>query len=391
MMEGVEVDIAIKNGRVLIFSTNDSDISQIAEVINERMPGTQFLKAKNIDDYQALLNNDEIDVAIVDYRLVAPKVIELVQSAKVKEYSPSLVLIESEANPGFISELYEAGVEKCFMEHENYRAEIAHVVRGIMWIRKLQEENTRLIARLTEANILLEEKNRRLDEFSATVAHDIRGPLGGVVMKLDFLLDRYRNEISEQFASVLQRALSSSQRLTEIVQAMYEFAKLGSKAATMGPVVIGPLIEEVIKDMNFDEMHDINFIIGDLPTIWGNDQLLRRVFINLIGNAVKYNDKAETVINIQCTGFVKRSIARFAEIIIQDNGPGIEQDELKDVFRFFGRGSAGRRDSDGLGVGLTVVQRIIELHFGSIRVESQIGHGTTFTLSLPTEKIDFIK
>lgn len=390
-MEGGLPEIEPRTGYVLIFSTNDDDVQIIADVIDERMPGTQFVRVRGIDEFHGVLNEREIDVAVVDHRLVEQDAIEIVQSAKLKEYAPSLVFFGGRCDPGYVSRLYEAGCQKYFPEQEEYSAEMAHVVRSIMWLRRLQEENTRLISRLTEANILLEEKNRRLDEFSATVAHDIRGPLGGVVMKLDFLLDRYRGEINEQFASVLDRALASSQRLTEIVQAMYEFAKLGSHAARMGVVPLGKIVEEVIGDMNFDEAQDISFVIGDLPAVWGNDQLLRRVFINLIGNAVKYNDKAETIISIQCGNSFERSISRFVEITVQDNGPGIDEKDLKDIFRFFSRGTAGKKDSEGLGVGLTVVQRIMELHFGTISVTSEEGSGTTFTLTLPVEKIDFIK
>ena len=390
-MEGGLPEIEPRTGYVLIFSTSDDDVQTIADVIDERMPGTQFVRVRGIDEFHGVLNEREIDVAVVDHRLVEQDAIEIVQSAKLKEYAPSLVFFGGRCDPGYVSRLYEAGCQKYFPEQEEYSAEMAHVVRSIMWLRRLQEENTRLISRLTEANILLEEKNRRLDEFSATVAHDIRGPLGGVVMKLDFLLDRYRGEINEQFASVLDRALASSQRLTEIVQAMYEFAKLGSHAARMGVVPLGKIVEEVIGDMNFDEAQDISFVIGDLPAVWGNDQLLRRVFINLIGNAVKYNDKAETIISIQCGNSFERSISRFVEITVQDNGPGIDEKDLKDIFRFFSRGTAGKKDSEGLGVGLTVVQRIMELHFGTISVTSEEGSGTTFTLTLPVEKIDFIK
>lgn len=390
-MEGGVPEIARRVGRILILSEQDADVNRIAEAVSDRMPETEIVRCRTVDELHSLLNSNEIDVAVVDHRLVYPKAIELVQAAKVKDHAPSVVFISGTPDPVYVSRLYEAGCHKYFLEHEEYSAEMAHVIRGIMWVRKLQEENTRLISKLTEANILLEEKNRRLDEFSATVAHDIRGPLGGVVMKLDFALERYKGEINEQFASVLSRALQSSQRLTEIVQAMYEFAKLGSKAAKMGPVPLGQLVEEVIKDMNFDEAKDISFVIGELPVVWGNDQLLRRVFINLFGNSVKYNDKTETIIAIQPEGKVQKSISNYVQISVQDNGPGIDEKELKDIFRFFSRGAAGRKDNEGLGVGLTVVQRIMELHFGTIEVSSPPGHGARFVMNLPTEKIDFIK
>ena len=390
-MEGEAPEIPPHYGQVLILSTSDDEVARIASLIDSRMPGTLYHRAVSLEQFHQILNEAPIDVAVIDHHAVGAKALEVVQTAKVKESTPGVVFFGGSDDSRYISNLYEAGCQKYFLEQEEYGSEMAHVVRSILRLRKLQEENTRLISKLTEANVLLEEKNRRLDEFSATVAHDIRGPLGGVVMKLDYVLDRYKDEINEQFAAVLHRALSSSQRLTDIVQAMYEFAKLGSKATKMGPVALGSLVEEVIRDMNFDEAQDISFVIGELPVIWGNDQLLRRVFINLIGNAVKFNDKSETVIGIQCTGFKDRSISRVATVVLHDNGPGIAESDLKDIFRFFSRGSSLPRETEGLGVGLTVVQRIMELHFGSISVESVVGRGTAFTLEFPTDKIDFIR
>lgn len=390
-MEASELDLQERKGQILVYSRSNNDLESISRLIEVRLPGTGVYPVSSDEEYNLMLNGSEIDVAIVDFRLIRERVIELVYSSKIKDTAPSVIIFAGVPDPQVMSAAYEAGCYKYFVEQEDYGAEMAHVVNHIMRLRKLQEEKLKLVSRLTEANILLEEKNRRLDEFSATVAHDIRGPLGGVVMKLDFLLDRYKDEISEQFATVLNRALASSQRLTDVVQAMYEFAKLGSKAAAMGHVDLGRLVDEVVHDMNFDSALDLSIVIGELPAVWGSDQLLRRVFINLIGNAVKYNDKPETVVQIRCEGFNNRSLSRFATISVEDNGPGIDEKDLKDIFRFFSRGTAGKKDNDGLGVGLTVVQRIVELHFGTITVESQLGKGTAFSISLPTEKIDFIR
>lgn len=390
-MDCQELEIIERKGRILILTSMDDAFRELVSMLDARLPGCEFYHAKAVESYGRILTNEEIDVAILDFNLSGAETLELIQSSKVKDCAPTVILMNGASNASVMAHVYEAGCHKYFASSDQCRSEIADTVQHALRLRKLQEENMRLVARLTEANILLEEKNRRLDEFSATVAHDIRGPLGGVVMKLDFLLDRYKDEINDQFASILHGALASSQRLTDIVQAMYEFAKLGSKAAKMGPVDLNSLVEEVINDMSFDESRDISFCIGNLPMVWGNRQLLSRVFINLISNAVKYSDKQETIINIQLNNYVERSISRFAEIYVQDNGPGIEEVELKDIFRFFSRGSAGKKDNDGLGVGLSVVQRIVELHFGAVRVESKVNEGTVFFLSLPTEKIDFIK
>jgi two-component system, sensor histidine kinase and response regulator len=210
-------------------------------------------------------------------------------------------------------------------------------------------------------------------------------------MKLEYLLDSYEQKIDQRFAELLKRAFHSTERLTSIVQGMYDFARLGAKAASMAEVPLGTLVEEVVGDLHFDDTLDIKIGMGDLPTVWGNAMLLRRVFMNLITNAIKYNDKKDIIVNIGIRSISEKSIARFAEIFVEDNGPGIPKNEIKDIFSMFSRGSTSKGDKEGVGVGLAVVQRIVELHFGKISVETEVGKGTKFVMLLPLEKIDFIK
>ena len=77
---------------------------------------------------------------------------------------------------------------------------------------------------------MLAEKNKRLDEFSGTVAHDIRGPLGTISMKLEYIKDIYGDELDDRFKSIVDGTLQSTRRLIDVVQAMYEYAKLSSRA-----------------------------------------------------------------------------------------------------------------------------------------------------------------
>lgn len=331
---------------------------------------------------------DNADVIVVHSSVGVDQVNDLLHASKLSESHPSIILIEGkEAIPPGL--FYEGGGTRVLFEQDITRDEIGRALVQIDRIRKLQEENAKLVAKLTEANQLLEEKNKRLDEFSATVAHDIRGPLGGVVMKLEYLQERYSSQLDERFTTLMSRALGSTQRLTDVVQAMYEFAKLGGEAPNMGNVNLGTLIEEVISDLPVPPELKLEFKIGNIPDVWGNPQLLRRVFNNLFTNAIRYSDKPIIQIEIGSRSVIQRALSEFVEIVVSDNGPGIPKDEQAAIFSFFTRGSNASVKSDGLGIGLAVVKRIIELHYGDVRVESTIGVGTTFVCSLPLKQIEF--
>ena len=168
---------------------------------------------------------------------------------------------------------------------------------------------------------------------------------------------------------------------------MYEYAKLGSKATKMGVVALNSLVSEVVSDLNLNPALDMEIGIGDLPDVWGSEGLLRRVFANLIGNAVKYNDKPKITVRVTSGRMIKKGIGNFCEIIVEDNGPGIPGAEQKEIFNMFRRGSNADQKSEGSGIGLAIVQRIVELHFGEVKVESEVGQGSRFCIQLPLENL----
>jgi signal transduction histidine kinase len=155
-------------------------------------------------------------------------------------------------------------------------------------------------------------------------------------------------------------------------------------------VALGRLVDEVIADLTFDPNLDIRMGVGDLPEIEANPELLRRVFLNLITNAVKYSDKKTIIINVGTERVYENALGKFCELYVEDNGPGIPAEEHTEIFSMFRRGASSEHEAEGLGIGLSVVQKIVELHFGSISIQSDPSWGTKFLISLPMEKIDFI-
>ena len=176
-----------------------------------------------------------------------------------------------------------------------------------------------------------------------------------------------------------------------MVQAMYSYARLGKAAAKMEYIELNPLVEAAVADLNLDQSRDIQIGIDELPRIWGNPDLLRRVFINLIGNAVKYNDKQKIVINIGNAGQVPGLVSQYCAIYVEDDGRGMTKEEMKDIFALFSRGDQSAKGTQGEGIGLAVVQRIVDLHYGKVWVDSTPGQGTRFTFTLPTEEIGYLR
>jgi signal transduction histidine kinase len=345
--------------------------------------------ATNLKEASQYFLEFDYSIVLIDEKLPDLEFQFFATQMKCRDHEPEIICLSDSFDQYRFSDLINAGAKRVFLKEDAFLILLPSEIKKILRHQKANQSRLRILSKLTEANSILEEKNRRLDEFSATLAHDIRGPLGAISMRIEYLLEAYREEFDKKCEDILVKTLHTTDRLTKIVQAMYDYARLGEKATKMFEVDLTTIIREVISDLSFDESLEIQIEITDLPFVWGNPELLRRVFINLLNNAVKYNDKKDIVIQIKYEGTVERTLANFCRISLKDNGPGIDKHELKELFSFFKRGETGKKKSDGLGVGLSVVHRILELHYGRVSVESEIGEGTTFFLELPLETIFF--
>jgi len=370
---------------IAILGKDPEEWKRAEDVMQQGVPGAAISELASLDQLREFVHSSQTDLVIIDQPLALRDIREFMYELKNNDSQPWLVVLSEQADPQVINELYKYGCQRFILKDGRWINELALSVRHLLRFRHVVEENEKIRSRLTEANMLLDERNRRLDEFSATLAHDIRGPLGSVSMKIEYLLEHHNKGLDQRSAEILSRALNSCRRLTDTVQTMYEFAKLGSKATKKQLFDLSDLVNSVISDLNYDTSLDIELALGELPELWGNKELLGRVFQNLISNAIKYNDKKEIKIKVECQGTVRRGMGLFARIVISDNGPGIDEAELKEIFTMFRRGATSKDAKDGAGVGLAVVERIVELHFGEVQIASKLGEGTSFCLILPAE------
>jgi len=377
-------------GRILIFEA-DQEIADLAwDTVAAFVPGASFELVRTLDDCRELLGSGHFDVLVLDYDLAELGRSFFLQELEVQDHLPGVVIVSAAVDVQLLSRLCTSNRRRFVLKDGDWLSEVGPTVRYLLRVVRMEEEYEKVRAQLTEANQILKDKNRRLDEFSMTLAHDIRGPLGGISMNLEYVLDTYGSTLPDRAAELLRRALGTSARLGGLVQAMYQYAKLGAQASKMSRLDLTTLIHEVVSDLHLNERPQIKISIQELPPVWGNSELLRRVFINLITNAVKYNDKPETLIEISCEGFEEKTLGRYAKIAVADNGPGLPEEDLKTVFSMFSRSRSNSQGKEGLGVGLAVVNRIVELHYGEIALQSTLGRGSKFVISLPLEKNELV-
>lgn len=237
--------------------------------------------------------------------------------------------------------------------------------------------------RLAETNAALETRNREMERFTYTVSHDLKSPLVTIKGFLRLLEEDVDSNDTEQVRDDIERIRHAADNMGTLLDELLELSRVGRKSNPPQVVDLARLAHEAAElTAGESAVAGARIEIADnLPDVFGDRARLLQVFQNLLDNAVKYiGDTKRPLIEVGAT-------ARKDDVLcyVKDNGSGIDPRHHELVFGLFERADAA---SEGTGIGLTLVQRIIETHNGKIWIESEgKGHGTTiwFTLPLPPE------
>ena len=228
------------------------------------------------------------------------------------------------------------------------------------------------------------EELRRLSalraDFVSLVSHELRSPMAAVIGAARTLQQRWRELQPEQREAFLALIGDETTRLAALIGDVLDTSRIdaGTFSYRFGPVDVGALVEETVAaaSVGQDEVPVTAEIAPSLPTVRGDAERLRQVFVNLVDNAVKYSPAGEPVdVRVaQNDGTVI--------VAVTDRGPGIAPNDQRVIFEKFGRIATGS-SKPGTGLGLFIARSIAEAHGGSLEVSSSPGRGSTFTVRLP--------
>ena len=245
------------------------------------------------------------------------------------------------------------------------------ISRDITESRELEEAR---LQKERQKNSELNAAVKELDAFSYSVSHDLRAPLRSIDAFSQILLKECGPTLPHSARGYLQRVLDNTARMSQLVDDLLKFARLGRQPLSKREVPLAPLVEKVLRDARLGAGERcVNVTVGDLPTVRGDPALLRQVFSNLIENAFKYSHlRAEAAVEIG-----SHKIDGEQVFFVRDNGAGFDMkyaDKLFGVFQRLHR----QEDFEGTGVGLAIVQRVLQRHGGRIWAEAELDKGATF-------------
>lgn len=241
-----------------------------------------------------------------------------------------------------------------------------------------REHRHTLERRVQERTASLERSNRELEQFAYVASHDLKEPLRTVSSFAQLLQSRHGAQLDERGVRYLDIVIDGAQRMFTLIEDVLAMARV-SHAAAPRPVQLGPLVRDVLTSLDsLCRETGAQVTVHPLPTVQGDPTQFAQLFQNLLGNALKFRREGVTP-RVQVSAERDGSGWLFR---VEDNGIGIEQQYLQQVFTVFQRLHT-RQVYAGNGIGLSVCQKIVEGRGGHIWLESQPGHGTTVLFTLP--------
>ncbi|MXV64138.1 PAS domain S-box protein [Natronorubrum sp. JWXQ-INN-674] len=245
------------------------------------------------------------------------------------------------------------------------------VFAGMMMVQDITERN--------EYRRKLEESNERLEQFASVASHDLQEPLRMVSSYLSLIENRYGEELDADGQEFLEYAVDGAERMRAMIDGLLEFSRVETRGEPLEPVELDDVFEDVRKDLAVRiEESEAEIEADSLPRVVGDSDQLRQVFQNLLSNAIEYSGDAPPRIDISAHSYGDR-----CEIEISDDGIGIDPADADRIFGLFNRLHTVD-EASGSGIGLALCERIVERHGGEIRVDSEPGEGSTFSVTLPT-------
>jgi signal transduction histidine kinase len=265
-----------------------------------------------------------------------------------------------------------------------FHPEVIELLKTFATQSVLAIQNARLFREIEDKSRQIEAANRHKSEFLANMSHELRTPLNAIIGFSEVLGERLFGELNEKQAEYTEDILTSGRHLLSLINEILDLSKVEAGRMELEltsfdmPLAIENartfVRERAIKhgiklDVNIDER------LGDY---FGDERKIKQILLNLLSNAVKFTPEGGRI------SIDARQLKGSVQISVSDTGIGIAPEDQARIFEEFRQvGSNHAHQSEGTGLGLTLAKKFVELHGGTIWVESEVGKGSTFTFTLP--------
>jgi signal transduction histidine kinase len=264
-----------------------------------------------------------------------------------------------------------------------YAALVSTGLERVRLVEALARTNGQLegkIREVTEQTHQLEAANRELEAFSYTISHDLRAPLRAISGFTAILSEEYADAMPAEARGYLKRVKDSGEHMGQLVDDLLAFSRLGRQAMRTQRVSIRGIVDRSLQQLAPAlEGRHVEVVIGELPDAECDAALVEQVFVNLLSNAFKYSRRREDA-RVE-VGVLNANPDDGPTYFVRDNGAGFDMEYAGKLFGVFQRMHRSE-DFEGTGVGLAIVQRIVERHGGRVWAEAKVDAGAAFYFTL---------
>ena len=239
--------------------------------------------------------------------------------------------------------------------------------------KKAESELAQAVKKLTISN-------RELREFTRIAAHDLQTPLRAIGILSDWISEDYSRKCDEKGRKNARLLLNRAKRMSRFLYAIIQYSELSLVGKKEESINLNQILSDVVDNMIVPKHIEI-IVENELPVITNVRKFMRELFENLINNAIIYMDKPQGYIQIGCEDEGDRW-----KFYVSDNGPGVDQRYHDKIFKIFQMLSL-RDETENIGMGLSIVKKIVELYDGKVWVESTVNEGSTFFFTLPKSRV----
>jgi signal transduction histidine kinase len=244
-------------------------------------------------------------------------------------------------------------------------------------------QNARLFQEIQFKGRQLEVASQHKSQFLANMSHELRTPLNAILGYTELILDNIYGAMPPRMRGVLERVQSNGKHLLGLINDVLDLSKIeaGQLVLSLDDYSIKDLVQNVfavVEPLAAEKHLAVRVVLpADLPAAHGDERKLTQVLLNLVGNAIKFTETGEVEIKATVTD-------NTYTLSVRDTGPGIKPSDQERIFEAFQQADGTpTKAKGGTGLGLSIAKHIIEMYGGQIWVKSELGHGSTFSITIP--------
>lgn len=301
--------------------------------------------------------NDNVDFNLIEItdpserKRVAESFKELVASGSITDFKVNVITRQNE------KKLVHINASIIYDDGQPVAAQ--GIVRDVTIVEQLMRQ--------------LEKSNDELQEYAHIVSHDLKSPLRSIYALVSWLKEDNKDKLDDASLQNFAHIETTLEKMEQLINDILNYSSSGADTYTKEIVNLNKLVKEIITLVYVPDHIQIN-INSSLPSVIGDKTKLQQIFQNLISNAIKFIEKDKGIVNIDVV-----ALEEHYQFSIKDNGIGIEKQFFDKIFKIFHSLKTGKNSS---GIGLSIVKKIVELHGGTIWLESTLDVGTTFYFTL---------